>query len=171
MNHASAETPAVETDQAAHKVPEGYSRLLIGIAGLAALSYYTWDASSMPLGESSMPGPGLFPMIVGIAGILFSIIVIVDALPKIRKRSTIELPQGSTAKGIVGVLLLLAGYVLVIDLLGTYLSSAIFAVLSIKVLSHHPWWRSALYGVVMGVTCVFLFDYLLNVSLPQSSLW
>lgn len=157
--------------QEARQLPEGRARLVVGLLGLTAFCYYTWDASSMPTGQLAMPGPGFFPLIIGIFGIISSIIVILDALFKFRQGSTLSVPSGRTARRLIGILLLLALFVLTIDLLGTYVASILFCTLSVKLLSSHAWWRCATYGTTMAVVCVFIFDALLNVSLPRFGLW
>lgn len=157
--------------QEARELSEGRVRLAVGLLGLAAFCYYTWDAGSMPTGQIAMPGPGFFPLIVGVFGGLSSIIVILDALFKLRRGGTVPVPSGRTARRISGLLLLLTLFVLTIDLLGAYLGSILFCTLSIKLLSSHAWWRCAAYGTAIAVGCVFLFDTLLNVSLPGFGLW
>ena len=163
-------TTAHETKDAA-KVSEGWTRLGVGVAGCGAFGYYTWDANTMPLGDMAMPGPGLFPLIIGTLGLVSALIVILDSVPRIRKDSSIAVPGGQTARRVIGMMVLLTAYVVIIGSLGTYLASILFCCLSIKLLSGHTWWRSALYGVTMAVICVFIFDSLLNVSLPRFNLW
>lgn len=160
-----------DAEQEVSELPEGRARLVIGLFGLAAFCYFTWDASNMPLGQLAMPGPGLFPLIIGTFGIVASAIVIVDALFKLRQGATLAVAHGRTAKQLIGILLLLVLFVLIIDLVGTYLAAIVFCALSVKLLSPHPWWRSVLYGATMAVICVFIFDGLLNVSLPRFGLW
>ncbi|MGO1182395.1 MAG: tripartite tricarboxylate transporter TctB family protein [Micrococcaceae bacterium] len=152
-------------------VSEGFARLGVGVIGLGAFAYYTWDATTMPMGQSSMPGPGLFPVIVGVFGLVFSLVVVIDALPKIRQGTQISLPSGRTAKNVAGVMFLLVLFVFGVDLVGAYIASMLFCLLSIKLLSGLPWWKSALYGAAMGFACIFIFDSLLNVSLPRFMLW
>lgn len=153
------------------ELSEGHVRLAVGLLGLAAFCYYTWEAGSMPSGQMAMPGPGFFPLIIGAFGVFSSIVVILDALFKLRRGGTVSVPSGRTAQRLVGLLLLLALFVLTLDALGTYLGSILFCTLSIKLLSSHPWWRCAVYGTAIAVVCVFLFDALLNVSLPRFGLW
>ncbi|GAA1180283.1 MULTISPECIES: tripartite tricarboxylate transporter TctB family protein [Nesterenkonia] len=163
-------TTAHET-QEAREVSEGGLRIAVGLLGLAAFCYYTWDAGSMPVGQMAMPGPGFFPLLIGAFGVLSSIIVIVDALFKLRQETTVLIPSGGTARRLGGLILLLTLFVLAIDVIGTYLGSILFCSLSIKLLSSHAWWRCVVYGTTMAVVCVFLFDTLLNVSLPGFGLW
>lgn len=163
-------TTAHETKEA-REVSEGRARLAVGAAGLGVFGYYTWDASTMPLGQMAMPGPGLFPLIVGAAGLVSALIVILDAVPRLRQGSTLSVPGGRTARRVIGIMVLLTAYVLVIGSIGAYLASILFCTLSIKLLSGHPWWRCAAYGAVMALICVFIFDSLLNVSLPRFDLW
>lgn len=163
MTDSTADTTAT--------VSEGFARLGVGVIGLGAFAYYTWDAASMPLGQTSMPGPGLFPLIVGVIGLVFSLVVVIDAVPKIRQGSQISLPSGRTAKNVIGVMILLTLFVLGIDVVGAYIASMLFCALSIKLLSGLPWWKAVLYGAAIGFVCIFIFDSLLNVSLPRFTLW
>lgn len=151
-------------------VSRAKSRLVIGVLGLGLFASYTWDARSMPLGEASMPGPGLFPLIVGIAGLLFSVVTIVESLVKLPSSERIPLPTQKRGIQVGGLVLLLAVFVFTVEYIGAYAGSFVFAVLSIKLLGDKPWWKCLLFGAVISLPVIFFFSNVLAISLPGFSL-
>lgn len=163
--------PAHDRETEGSQISEAKVRLGIGILGLAGFVYYTWDAYRMPMGQAAMPGPGLFPLIVGLVGLVMAGFVIVDAVMKLRDEATISVPTRARAIQVGGIVVLLGGYVLAFGPLGAYLSSFLFTVLSVKLLGDRSWVKCILIGACIALPIIFFFSEMLNVSLPSIALF
>jgi hypothetical protein len=145
----------------------------VGQLGLAALGLYVAiEARSLGLWTDLGPGPGLLPLLLGIALLGLTGVWVVQTLVQHRRHDTDDQrsdePLDRTyVVGVVGGLILLAA---VMDLVGFQISMALFLFAELKWLGRQRWWIAAVIALVGSVGTFVLFDRVLGVQLPLSSL-
>jgi putative tricarboxylic transport membrane protein len=144
----------------------------LGQFGLAALGFYVAvEARSLGLWTDLGPGPGLLPLVLGLALLgLTGIWVVQTVLERRRGDDDDEQRSGEPLDrtyviGVVGGLLLLAA---TMDLLGFQISMALFLFAELKWLGRQRWWLCAVVALVGSVGTFVLFDRVLGVQLPLS---
>lgn len=157
---------AVERDEST-ALPLWRGRLIAAVAGLVASLAYLWQALLLPLGTEDRPGAGLFPVAVGLAFAVISVLTGLEALRGRDEDATYTLPRGLRRRRMLTVLGALVGLLVALPLLGLLISGSAFAVVALRVLGAGTWLRSALYGCGLGVAVHLLFVVLLEVSFPS----
>jgi putative tricarboxylic transport membrane protein len=144
----------------------------LGQLGLAALGLYVAvEARSLGLWTDLGPGPGLLPLLLGIALLALTGIWVVQTVAQHRHGADDARPDAPLDRtyvvGVVGGLILLAA---VMDLVGFQISMALFLFAELKWLGRQRWWIAAVIALVGSVGTFVLFDRVLGVQLPLSSL-
>jgi putative tricarboxylic transport membrane protein len=147
----------------------------LGQLGLAALGFYvTIEAHSLGLWTDLGPGPGLLPLLLGIALLGLTAAWVVQTIVGRRRGADEgdgphagERLDGTYVVGIIGGLILLAA---LMDLLGFQISMALFLFVELLWLGRQRWWLSAVVALVASIGTFVVFDRVLGVALPLSSL-
>lgn len=151
----------------------------IVFAGLmfAVGAVYETMALNMPRGSLAYPGPGLFPMVIGVFLIATALgCVLQEILPRMRARDTAaasSLPKEVSAKPeernvskAVQVTVLLIGYGFVLKPLGFPLAICVFLALAIRIFGYRKWLPTlAMALLITGISYV-AFVVWLKVALP-----
>lgn len=145
-------------------------RLIVGIVALATSIGYLIQALSIERGTIDAPGPGMFPIGVGAAAIVVSIIVIAEGLAGTGTRGSLELPTGFERRKVLIFFGTLVAFIAVLPLLGMYVSAALYVVATLKLLGYLRWIRSIVIGVLIAVVVSWVFQEILDVPLP-AGLW
>lgn len=143
---------------------------------LAVGLVYEIMALNMPRGRLSYPGPGLFPMIIGIFLILTALgCLLQEILPRKRGAdpSASPLPNQDSAaprdrnvKKTVQLTALMIGYTLALKPLGFLISICAFLVVAIRIFGYRRWLPTlAMAAVIAGISYVS-FIFWLKVPLP-----
>ncbi|MCV7287673.1 tripartite tricarboxylate transporter TctB family protein [Mycolicibacterium wolinskyi] len=171
VTHRDSDTPPAET-----RKPGLAQRMLVpaGQLTLAAVGLYVAvEATSLGLWTALGPGPGLLPLILGIALIGLTAIWVVQTVAERRRGEGSAEAQSAEPLdrpyilGVVGGLILLAA---LMDVLGYQISMAVFLFAELMVLGRQRWWIAAAVAAVGGFGVFVLFDRVLGVLLPMSSL-
>jgi putative tricarboxylic transport membrane protein len=114
------------------------------------------------LGTITEPLPGFFPFLSGVTLAGLSSILLVRAFygPSQPIRSFKNLWRPA---------ILIAGlvfYISIFDLAGYIISTLILAFIILRIMDTKPWWVIVLASLILAVGSYFLFDRLLDVSLP-----
>ena len=80
------------------------------------------------------------------------------------------MPAGTDLVRLVKLIVYLAGYFLLLPLLGFPVASFLFCAFLIHALSDVSWLRCAVYAILMSASATYLFVHLLNVPLPRGIL-
>jgi hypothetical protein len=113
------------------------------------------------------PQPGYFPMRMGIAIFLASLVVLVQALRKNDRSAFLEQAQ---AKLVAIVLLPLIVYIAAVQFIGIYVASALFIGIFMCLVGKFSWYRSALTGVIVSLVLFWIFEIMFTVPLPKGPL-
>lgn len=143
---------------------------------LAVGLVYEGMALYMPRGRLSYPGPGLFPMIIGIFLILTALGCLLQevlprktgegpaASPLPNQDSTV--PGGHNVKKTVQLMALMIGYTLVLKPLGFLISICVFLVVAIRIFGYRRWVPALAIAAVIAAISYVSFVLWLKVPLP-----
>jgi len=144
------------------------AELVVGIvvaafALLAIVSNYQIGAGWAEDG----PQAGYFPMRMGIAILLASIVVLVQALRKNDRSAFLERNQ---LRLVAVVLLPLVVYIGALQLIGIYVASALFIGIFMWLVGKFGALRSAITGVSVSLVLFWIFEIMFTVPLPKGPL-
>jgi len=141
-----------------------------GIVGVLLSSGYLHMTLELPMGEMDQPGAGVFPVLV--SGILFvaSVSALWEGWQSKRNSPALELPEGSDRIRLLKMIGLLLIYFLVIPWAGFSLSSILFCMLLIRLLSTLSWKQCGLYAFLMTAVLHLIFITALKVPMPAGVL-
>ena len=141
-------------------------RVVVGVLGLAIAVGYLLVALTMPRGTESTPGPGLFPVGVGIAAIVISLLVVIEAVTSNQVSGRVDLPTGAQRRLVIAFFVLTAVFVVLLPFLGQYVTASLYMIVMLRILSPMSWWRVIVYGVVIACGLSWIFIELLKIPLP-----
>src|SRR5690625_2899930 len=128
----TAELPESE----AHDASTMISNPMVGRIALAALfllfATVTYLSYSMGVGSPANPGPGLWPMTVGVLGAVLSLILVI--------RGASWLPSESgTYRWTIIIAVAICGYMIVLPVLGFVVTTAILCFVVTRVIGQSGW--------------------------------
>ena len=145
------------------------SYICTGLFGLLLSAGYLHMSLDLPMGALDEPGAGLFPILVSAIMAFASAAAMWEGY-QAPISEAIEIPTGSDRSRLVKLVLLLLAYFIAIPWLGYSVSSFIFCMVLIRLLSDTSWVRCALYAAVMTAAVYLVFIYLLKVPMPTMAL-
>jgi putative tricarboxylic transport membrane protein len=137
--------------------------IVAAFALLAIISNYQLGAGWADDG----PQAGYFPLRMGVAILIASIVVIVQAVLKNDRTAFVEHTQ---LKLVATVLLPLVVYIAAIRFIGIYVASALFIGIFMSLVGKFSWWRSAITGVGVSLVLFWVFEIMFTVPLPKGPL-
>ncbi|KWX62492.1 hypothetical protein ASJ79_08680 [Mycobacterium sp. NAZ190054] len=147
-------------------VPAG--QLLLAAVGL----YVAVESISLGLWTTLGPGPGLLPLILGCALVALTAIWAVQSVVE-RRTAAVEAQDAAEpldrtyVVGVVGGLIMLA---IAMPFVGFQISMTVFLFLELLLLGRQRWWIALAVALVGSFGVFVLFDRVLAVQLPLSSL-
>lgn len=149
---------------------KGNAYLIVGAMGLALTIGYVAMALRLPFGQLEQPGAGVFPIFVGVVLGIASLLTVHEGWTTSR-RETVEFPTGDDRRRVIYLVVLLLAFFVALPWLGQLVSSALFCILLMRVLSTGlGWGRIVAYSVVMALAIDLVFEKLLKVPLPHGVL-
>ncbi len=143
--------------------------LLIGGAGLLLAIVYIGLSFKLPFGELDQPGAAVFPIIVGVLLIFASLATLWEGW-RFDKSVLVQLPAGEDRKRVLSLIGLLVGYFIALPWLGQIISSTLFLILLMRVLSGLSWPRIVCYSLAISLMLYAVFVLLLKVPMPRGML-
>jgi putative tricarboxylic transport membrane protein len=113
------------------------------------------------------PQAGYFPLRMGVAILVASIVVLIQAVRKNDRSAFVEHAQ---LKLVATVLLPLIVYIAAIGFIGIYVASALFTGIFMRLVGKFNWWRSTITGAGMSLVLFWVFEILFLVPLPKGPL-
>lgn len=160
----AADGPVPEPWQPSHR-----AKVLTDAVIVAVAAGYVVQAHGLGLGDSSRPGPGFFPLLVGSMLILAAGSHLVAlAIGQRRRQDDAGTGRPSVRAGLV--VAALAVYLVTLPLLGHLLAAAIMTAAVLKLLGTRPTWVVLAIGVATGLLSDLLFTVVLGVALPEGPL-
>lgn len=118
------------------------------------------------MGTMDAPGPGIFPLVVGVLFALVSIAVIADALLT-KQTGVATFPRGQHLRRLLVVFFGFVVYVLLLRVLGFPLVTALFVAFYCRVVGKISWLRSLVAGIGVAAAVWLVFGFVLEVRLPE----
>lgn len=145
-------------------------RLLVGFVALMVSIGYLIESLSMPQGTLESPGPGMFPVGVGVISIIVALLVIAEGAIGTGTRGSLDLPTGFERRQVLVFMGTLIGFILILPLAGQYVAASLYVVSTLRFLGRLSWARSVIVGALVGVGVSFLFSEVLEIPLPAGLL-
>jgi hypothetical protein len=157
-----------QVEPSATVVTKRSAEIFVGIviaafALLAIVSNYQLGAGWADDG----PQAGYFPLRMGVAILIASIVVIIQALLRNDRSAFVEHTQ---LKLVATVLLPLTAYIAAIQFTGIYVASALFIGIFMALVGKFSPLRSAVTGIVINLVMFWIFEILFKVPLPKGPL-
>ena len=153
--------------RAARWLPRTVSARRGGIAVATVLAavglVFAWQASLLDLGGFELPGPGFFPLVLGILVFAFAVLIAIEGLRGAGENETVELGH----RDVLIVLAALAAAAALFEPLGAYLSLGLFGAVLLVLLARVSVPLAIGATAVAMVACWYFFQVLLGLQLPR----
>lgn len=137
--------------------------LFVVLAGAVYYSYVAFLDLSF-LSRTGRLGPGFFPRIVGVAAIVMTVWVILDALRAGRAPDD----ESSTWGDVLVLMALVLAYAVLLRLFGGLIATVIYLGLTLSFLNRGRYRQNAVLSLAIPGVVYLLFDRLLNANMPPA---
>lgn len=135
-----------------------------GAVTLALGAFVAILAASMPLLRRGVPGPGLLPLITGLALVVFGGILLLHP----GNDTPFSLwPARKDGLRVVATVAILMAYTAAVPVVGFPTASALFLTCLVWWWGNYRWWISVAIGVLAALAMVLVFEVLLHAPLPE----
>lgn len=160
MEHNEASGEDVRTGVATNLVEAAVAFIILIIGIVVA-----YESRKLGAGwTSDGPGAGYFPFYIGIIITISSAGVLYQALLGKNKNTEVFVDR-EQLKQVLSVLIPAGIYVLVVQLLGLYVASAIYIALFMIILGKYSWIKSVIAALVVNTLFFFMFEVWFKVPL------
>jgi putative tricarboxylic transport membrane protein len=144
--------------------------MITGVVLLVFSGYVIWESSQMPPSATFGPGPAFLPLWLGILLAVFAGILFVTALSRkaTEKDSEALFPGKQPLMAIMLVMVGLAAYIFLIEVLGFIADTFLFIVFLMKGVEHEKWPLTLAIAVGTTVVLFLTFQVLLQITLPSN---
>ena len=142
---------------------------IAGAAFAAVCAFWAYESWQLSLQDALGPGPGFFPFCLSLAGVLLSVMLILQGRPAAASGSEEEqplLPPGDALRKVILVLVALIAVTALLDVIGYRIAVAIFSAFLLYTLGARSWWVIVAFALAAGFGVHALFSDLLKVPLP-----
>ena len=143
-------------------------RALLGIAGMSAVLSLIYLGTSLqyPMDTAAQPGPGFYPFIVGILWLVSSVGLALEARAK-KELAMVSWPQGPAFSRLIAIVGALLFYVILLPVLGHLIVAAVVILVALQAMGGLRWQFRIALAILLTLGSHYLFDVLLDVSLPR----
>ena len=142
---------------------------VVGGLVVVASVFYLSLSFQLPFGQRDQPGAAVFPVAAGLILMLAGFVTLYEAW-QMDPAIHITLPVGKDLGRLLGLAGLLLAYVVVLPWLGQIVSSALFSIFLMRLLSNYAWPRVILYSLLMAAMLDAVFVFMLKVPMPSGIL-
>jgi len=128
------------------------------------------EAHKLPFGRWGVPGPGLYPFLLGALLLAFSIIYLLRSLKSWRREDEVRLWDGLRWKKVILVLALLVAYALLMERVGFVLCTFFFLVVLFRWVDRQRWYWVYAGSLGIDIICYVIFKLWLMIQLPRGIL-
>lgn len=144
-------------------------RIAVGVAGLVFSVLYLIEGNNLAFGELRAPGPGVFPMFLGVLFALVSLATIVEAVFT-RSPGETAYPVGPDLKRLLSVSGCFVLYVALLLTAGFLASTILFVACFARLVGSVSWVRALIGGAAVALAVWGVFTLVLGVRLP-AGIW
>ena len=139
----------------------------VALVFLLLAAFICFEALQVPFGGLRMPGAGFFPLLLGVALGVFSLMLLGTSLLSPAAGSPDVRPERPEVFYLVGSIF---AAVLLFELAGFLLTMALFTAVAMKVLGSMSWATAVVLAVAGSVTAYVVFSRVLLIALPSGIL-
>jgi len=139
----------------------------VALVFLLLAAFICFEALQVPFGGLRMPGAGFFPLRLGVALGVFSLMLLGTSLLTPAAGSPDVRPERPEVFYLVGSIF---AAVLLFELAGFLLTMALFTAVAMKVLGSMSWATAVVLAVAGSVTAYVVFSRVLLIALPSGIL-
>ena len=143
------------------------AHMIAAIVGLILAIAYTAGALRYANGTAAEPGPGFFPLCIGIFWIVASLGFGSGIWSKKEGQEHMEWPKRAgwyRVAGIVGACII---YLILLQLVGNAIAGGLTCLVVLQTMGGLHWYTKIGAAAAMGLGCYVLFDMILKVPLPR----
>jgi len=127
---------------------------------------FVWQSLTLPMGSVGLPGPGFFPLVLGIALAAASVWLLFGLVRAPGEGETAEIGHRDLVLTYAALLLVPVFF----EWVGALLTLGVFAAAVAMIIGRVVWWRAGI-GAVIGMAAAwYFFKVLLGVQLPAGML-
>jgi hypothetical protein len=130
---------------------------------VGALKQYQWWGSGGP-------GPAFMPFWLGLVMALLALMMLVRSL-KQQHPGEAWLPRGEGLRDLLVVLAATIAYVVLLNVTGMVIGTALYLAILVRYLGRHPWWVTAAVAVGAAFFNWLVFVHWLHVPMPEGMIW
>jgi putative tricarboxylic transport membrane protein len=137
----------------------------VGVAGiLAAVGVgFAWQASLLDLGGFGLPGPGFFPLVLGVLLAAFAVAIGVERWREAADGKAVDLGH----RDVLIVFAALLAVPVLFELLGAKITLGLFGAALLVLIARARLWLAGLAAVIAMAGCWYFFEVLLGLQLPS----
>jgi hypothetical protein len=143
---------------------------LVALVFLTLGGAYLWIALGFPMGSAARPGPGLFPVAVGVLICVVAMAMVVRAATEPATRGERATVEADARARVAVTAAALVGFCLALPYLGYAVASFVFVALLLKWLGGGRWVAAIAIALATTAVSYVLFSALLGVPLPRGPL-
>lgn len=143
------------------------AHMIAAIVGMILAVAYTAGALRYANGTAAEPGPGFFPLCIGIFWIVASFGFTLGTRSKKEGQDQMEWPKRVgwyRVAGIVGACIL---YLTLLELVGDAIAGGLTSLVVLQTMGGFRWYTKIGAAAAMGLGCYVLFDMILKVPMPR----
>jgi len=125
------------------------------------------QASRLKIGEFSQPGPGFFPLSIGIVMGILSIIALIISFLKREKKGLSITTEKIRWWNIAIILVLIIGYALSLEKIGFLINTFLLITILLKVVEPQSWKTSISGGLITAILSDLVFNFFLRAQIPR----
>lgn len=134
-------------------------------------SFFLFYGFNYTFWSDNRPGPGFFPIILGV---LLTLLTAVNLVMEVRKsrleKNNAYEDEDFAFKDMVTVSIMILIYMIVFPYAGYLISTGLFIIGTLSYLNRGKWIQNISILIVVLVVIYFMFDYFLNTGLPSGIL-
>ncbi len=127
---------------------------------------FAWQASLLDFGGFDLPGPGFFPLVLGVVVFALSTLIAIEGLRGAGEGETVALGH----RDVLIVFAAMVAVAVLFEPLGAYLSLGLFGAVLLVVIARVSAPLAALSACIAMAACWYFFQVLLGLQLPRGPL-
>lgn len=131
---------------------------------------YFIESLKLPLGQTSAPGAGFYPLIVGLSLTILALSLLISQRKKTEDEEIEEFPKGKDRTRVIALFITLVLFVILIKPLGYIITSVGMLTIILKIFGLKSWCRIFLISIIIAIISWYVFKKLLGVPFPPGLL-
>lgn len=145
---------------------------IVAVLSVVISLFYLFEDRNYGLGSMARPGPGLYPLLVGIVTLIFTSMTAVEvARGKNQVGISYDWPSGAARWRVATVVLAGFGYTVLLTSLGELVVGFLAAVAVVWVMGVKTIWKALIIAAILAGAFHLIFSVLLGVPLPRGTLF